>query len=116
MATKKFLDYDGLVELVDKIEEKYVPIIEGKVDKVAGKGLSTNDYTTAEKTKLAGIDDYANYIAVDSVITSVRDNPVKGSVMASLQVRKIRSLKETMQELRPLESLSGAIGTAMQRL
>jgi hypothetical protein len=56
MATKKFLDYDGLVELVDKIEEKYVPIIEGKVDKVAGKGLSTNDYTTAEKTKLAGIE------------------------------------------------------------
>lgn len=26
-----------------------------KVDKVAGKGLSTNDYTTAEKEKLAGI-------------------------------------------------------------
>ena len=26
-----------------------------KVDKVAGKGLSTNDYTTAEKTKLAAI-------------------------------------------------------------
>ena len=26
-----------------------------KVDKVTGKGLSTNDYTTAEKTKLAGI-------------------------------------------------------------
>ena len=27
-----------------------------KVDKVAGKGLSTNDYTTAEQTKLAGIE------------------------------------------------------------
>ena len=27
----------------------------GKVDKVNGKGLSTNDYTTAEKNKLAGI-------------------------------------------------------------
>ena len=26
-----------------------------KVDKIAGKGLSTNDYTTAEQTKLAGI-------------------------------------------------------------
>ena len=26
-----------------------------KVDKESGKGLSTNDYTTAEKTKLAGI-------------------------------------------------------------
>ena len=27
----------------------------GKVDKVSGKQLSTEDYTTAEKTKLAGI-------------------------------------------------------------
>ncbi len=32
----------------------------GKVDKVAGKGLSANDYTTAEKTKLAGIAAGAN--------------------------------------------------------
>ena len=29
--------------------------ISGKVDKVAGKGLSTEDYTTAEKIKLSGI-------------------------------------------------------------
>lgn len=29
--------------------------LDGKVDKVEGKGLSTEDYTTAEKTKLAGI-------------------------------------------------------------
>lgn len=36
--------------------------LDGKVDKVDGKGLSTNDYTTAEKTKLAGIEDGANVI------------------------------------------------------
>lgn len=29
-----------------------------KVDKVAGKGLSTNDYTNAEKSKLAGLKNY----------------------------------------------------------
>ncbi len=29
--------------------------LNGKVDKVSGKGLSTNDYTTDEKNKLAGI-------------------------------------------------------------
>lgn len=34
--------------------------LSGKVDKVEGKGLSTNDYTTAEKTKLAGIAEGAN--------------------------------------------------------
>lgn len=31
-----------------------------KVDKIEGKGLSTNDYTTAEKNKLAGISASAN--------------------------------------------------------
>ena len=33
-------------------------LIAGKVDKVEGKGLSTNDYTTAEKTKLANLENY----------------------------------------------------------
>lgn len=31
-------------------------LLNNKVDKVAGKGLSTNDYTNEEKTKLAGIE------------------------------------------------------------
>ena len=34
--------------------------LDGKVDKVTGKGLSTNDYTTDEKNKLAGIEAQAN--------------------------------------------------------
>lgn len=34
--------------------------LDKKVDKVTGKGLSTNDYTTAEKTKLSGIATSAN--------------------------------------------------------
>ena len=35
-------------------------LVEQKVDKEAGKGLSTNDFTTAEKNKLAGIAENAN--------------------------------------------------------
>ena len=38
-------------DVVDALEEA----IGNKVDKVSGKGLSTNDYTTAEKNKLAGL-------------------------------------------------------------
>lgn len=34
--------------------------LSGKVDKVSGKGLSTEDYTTTEKNKLAGIETGAN--------------------------------------------------------
>lgn len=37
-----------------------------KVDKVAGKGLSTEDYTTAEKNKLAGIASGATANATDA--------------------------------------------------
>ena len=38
--------------------------ISNKVDKVSGKGLSTNDYTTSEKNKLAGIEAGANKVIV----------------------------------------------------
>lgn len=48
---KKYLDDNGLLYLVQKIKGW----LSSKVDKVDGKGLSTNDYTTAEKNKLSGI-------------------------------------------------------------
>jgi hypothetical protein len=42
----------------NKVIKKYVDDSVGdKVDKVSGKGLSTNDYTTEEKTKLGGLVD-----------------------------------------------------------
>lgn len=47
----KYLDYDGLIYYHSKVEG----LLDDKVDKETGKGLSTNDYTTAEKNKLAGI-------------------------------------------------------------
>ena len=51
-----FLSYDGLLYFWQKIKA----LLAGKVDKVDGKGLSTNDYTTAEKTKLAGLKNYTH--------------------------------------------------------
>ena len=41
-----------------------------KVDKVTGKGLSTNDYTTAEKTKLSGIAEGATKVEIDSTLST----------------------------------------------
>ena len=78
-----------------------------KVDKVTGKGLSTNDYTTAEKTKLAGIETGAEVnvqsdwdetdttsdayiknkptipagVTVDSALDSTSENPVQNKVI-----------------------------------
>ena len=51
-----YLDNDGLLYLWTKLKVLFA----GKVDKVDGKGLSTNDYTTAEKNKLGGIAANAN--------------------------------------------------------
>lgn len=50
-----FLDNDGLIYVWSKIKSFVTGITNNKVDKVSGKGLSTNDYTTAEKNKLSGI-------------------------------------------------------------
>lgn len=52
-----------------------------KVDKETGKGLSTNDYTDAEKTKLAGIEEQANRTTVDDVLSDASTNPVQNKVV-----------------------------------
>lgn len=50
------LDENGLAHLWQRIKLLVTNNVSSKVDKVDGKGLSTNDYTNAEKTKLAGIE------------------------------------------------------------
>lgn len=52
----KYLDNNGLLYLWQKIKT----LLAGKVDAVSGKGLSTNDFTDALKTKLDGIAAGAN--------------------------------------------------------
>lgn len=52
-----------------------------KVDKISGKSLSTNDYTTAEKNKLAGIAEGANKTIVDSALSSTSTDPVQNKVV-----------------------------------
>ena len=47
----KYLDYDGLVYYHSKVKTA----LNNKVDKVSGKGLSTNDFTNTLKNKLDGI-------------------------------------------------------------
>ena len=59
----KFLDLNGLTTLWTNIKNTFVA-------KESGKGLSTNDYTTAEKQKLAGIASNAEV----NVITAVKVN------------------------------------------
>lgn len=63
-------------------KEETGDLLNNKVDKVSGKGLSTNDYTTAEKNKLAGIAAGANKTVVDSALSGTSTNPVQNKVVA----------------------------------
>ena len=52
-----------------------------KVDKISGKGLSTEDYTTAEKTKLSGIAASAN-----NYVLPIASSTVLGGVKAGTNI------------------------------
>lgn len=58
----------GSVDLKDYYKKSEVDgKLDKKVNKIEGKDLSTNDYTTEEKTKLAGIEDNAEVNKIDIV-------------------------------------------------
>lgn len=62
----KYLDQDGLLYFWQQLKT----IFAGKVDKVDGKGLSTNDFTTADQTKLNGIAAGAEVNVIDSIMVN----------------------------------------------
>lgn len=57
---EKFINGSGLQHVIGKIKNDFVA-------KESGKGLSTNDYTTAEKEKLAGVAAGAQVNVIESV-------------------------------------------------
>lgn len=75
----KYLDNDGLLYLWQKIKNVFATknALNDKVDKVTGKGLSTNDYTTEDKNKLAAFGAASTY-ALKTDITNMYK--YKGSV------------------------------------
>ena len=54
-----------------------------KVDKVDGKGLSTNDFTDALMSKLEGIAEGATNVTVDAELSDSSENPVQNKAIAS---------------------------------
>ena len=65
-----------------------------KVDKVEGKQLSTEDYTTAEKTKLASIAEGATKVIVDTALNDTSENPVQNKVISA----KLNAITSTLNE------------------
>ena len=80
-----------------------IPDVSGKVDKVEGKGLSSNDFTDAEKAKLAGLENYDDIevrrlieekqdrMTIDSALSSTSANPVQNKVVkAALDAKQAK--------------------------
>ena len=81
MANKKYLDLDGLAYYKSKEDLA----LANKVDKETGKGLSSNDYTSTEKSKLANIESGAQANVLEGVqVNGVSVTPT--NKIANIQV------------------------------
>lgn len=87
-------DVDGLTDaLAGKSDEGHGHVIndvtnlqnslDTKVDKVSGKALSANDFTTELKNKLDSIESQATKTVIDSSLSSSSTNPVQNKVVKS---------------------------------
>lgn len=102
-----YLDDNGLRYLWTKIKNHGSNTLSTKVDKVTGKDLSSNDFTTAYKEKLDGMDAGANNYtwptASSSVLGGVKvgsglsiDNGVLSASSETLRVAEVRIDLEDM--------------------
>lgn len=102
---------NSIADISTKIDEKVGTedlntALENKVDKESGKGLSSNDYTADEKTKLSGIEEGANKytlpaatsnalggVKVDTALSTTSANPVQNkAVTAELNNIKAKTI------------------------
>lgn len=91
----KSLDGNGLLYFWQKIKV----LLAGKMDKVDGKGLSSNDYTTSEKEKLSGIAAGATKNTVENVLTSTSTTNALSANQGKVLDEKIKALSDSMGNL-----------------
>jgi hypothetical protein len=99
----------------DDIDAQIKARADEKVDKVTGKGLSTNDYTTEEKTKLAGIEAGAEVNVIETVKVNGAPLTVTGKavdVPASNAIPVVNNLTSTSTT----SALSAAQGKVLKDL
>lgn len=92
--------------VLDGVTENVQSQIDNKVNKVTGKGLSTEDYTTTEKTKLSGIEEGAQKNTVTSVAGKT------GAVTLAKDDVGLSNVDNTSDESKPI---STATQTALDK-
>jgi hypothetical protein len=104
-----FVDDNLLIDT--KIKEN----ADRKVDKVTGKGLSANDYTTEEKTKLAGIEAGAEVNAIKTVKVNGTPLTVTGKAV-DVPVPAATVIADNLTSTSTTSALSAAQGKALKNL
>lgn len=130
-------DFDTLKEMSDWIDshedsaaamnsaiQANTTAIAGKVDKVTGKGLSTEDYTPAEKAKLAGLsnyDDTALQTAVSNKVDKVSGKGLSTEDYTTAEKTKLAGLSNyddtaLTSRVSALETTVGDINTILEEV
>lgn len=91
----KYLNETGLAYFWQQIKTK----LAGKVDVEAGKGLSSNDYTTSEKEKLSAIADGANKTIIENSLTSDSTVNALSAAQGKALDTKIQGVQDSLGEL-----------------
>lgn len=81
-------ELDRIDAKITEVEGNVYSNFKNKVDKVAGKGLSTNDFTTELKDKLDGVEAGANKTIIDAELSSTSENPVRNKAVKAALANK----------------------------
>lgn len=92
-------DVAGLKTSVGTLNTNVSDLQTGKVDKVDGKGLSTNDYTTVEKEKLATISSGAQANVIEGVSGEIKSGELTVNASVTTDENKVTKLSFDMSNL-----------------
>ena len=96
--------------------EEMLELIPNKVDKVSGKGLSTEDFTSAFKTKLEGLSNYDD-AQIQAAVTLLRndfDKLVSGDTTTA--IKTFNEIIAFLDGVNDTQSLSGIIASIEQQI
>jgi hypothetical protein len=94
---------------MDAIDTALKGLEDGKVAKVTGKGLSTEDYTTAEKNKLAGIEAGATADQTASEIKTLYESNADTNAYTDTEKSKLAGIQAGAQ-VNAVTSVAGKTG------
>ncbi len=83
-------------------------LLDDKVDKVSGKGLSENDFTNAEKTKLAGAEEKSNKNQANGYPGLGADGKIDAAQLPAITTNNVYSVSSEAEQL-ALSANSGDI-------